>query len=502
MGAGSAMPNEIELKLRIATADIARLSRHPALLRYLAGQPLTRRLTSIYFDTPDLQLLNAAISLRVRHMAGGWFQAVKGAGHSLAGLHQRMEWEDIISGDQPDFDKITEPGLAAIFADPALRRALCPIFITDVERTEWQLVFEDGSTIEAALDRGELQPGMASADWPSENICELELELKHGNASHIFELSLAIQAHIPLQIENVIKAQRGYAHFRPSVPPSLPSLLPEALPTDMTAEVAFRQLAGLCLQQLQNGHELLDTDIQPLAVAAMRTACERLHFLLKLFGLQQDEVRKALKQAIALLEAAHGWHIFADEILPAFPANLPQSDRDLLQQRSLDKLAHALQRLRQRLDSQRQQRLLLQLGACLAADLRHADAKAVLRSSLQRNDRKLRNLMRHLPTPGINRLRKLRRRIDRLRYGAALLGFGPRSVAEDAYVKGLAEVSSALTALHDAKLAALLPRRLHVSDDGFDTMLDSIAACHADQLAGAGARMQMACQALSSLPLS
>ena len=144
------MANEIELKLRIDAADVARLRRHPALLRPLHGEPLTRRLTSIYYDTPDLRLLDAAISLRVRHMAGGWFQAVKGAGHSLGGLHQRMEWEDVIAGDAPDFGKITEPGLAAIFADPALRSALRPIFVTDVERTEWQLAFEDGSEIEAA----------------------------------------------------------------------------------------------------------------------------------------------------------------------------------------------------------------------------------------------------------------------------------------------------------------------------------------------------------------
>ena len=250
MCADSAMSNEIELKLRIDATDVARLRRHPALLRQLTEPPLTRRLTSIYFDTPDLQLLDVAISLRVRHMAGGWFQAVKGAGHSLAGLHQRMEWEDIISSDQPDFDKITEPGLAAIFADPALRRALRPIFITDVERTEWQLVFADGSAIEAALDLGELQPGAGSADWPHENICELELELKRGNASHIFELALALQADIPLQIENISKAQRGYAHFRRFPSPIAPPPLPDALPAGTTTELAFRQLAGLCLQHL------------------------------------------------------------------------------------------------------------------------------------------------------------------------------------------------------------------------------------------------------------
>src|SRR5687768_9207728 len=85
------MPNEVELKLRIRAADVPRLRHHLAVRQALVGKPVTRRLTSIYYDTPTLALLDTDLSLRVRRMSGGWFQAVKGAGHSLAGLHQRME---------------------------------------------------------------------------------------------------------------------------------------------------------------------------------------------------------------------------------------------------------------------------------------------------------------------------------------------------------------------------------------------------------------------------
>ena len=47
---------EIELKLQIAAEDMARLRRNPALRAMTDGRPITRRLRSVYFDTPKLQL--------------------------------------------------------------------------------------------------------------------------------------------------------------------------------------------------------------------------------------------------------------------------------------------------------------------------------------------------------------------------------------------------------------------------------------------------------------
>jgi inorganic triphosphatase YgiF len=204
------MAHEVELKLRIQPADAARLRRHPAIRSAVIGKPTTRNLISIYYDTPQLALLDAGISLRVRRMAGIWSQTVKGSGRSLAGLHQRMEWEDAIASGHPDFSKITEPALTEIFDDEALRTALIPIFSTEVRRTEWNLTFDNGDQVELALDLGELVVGEKR-----EPINEIELELKGGNAGRLFDLALDLQQDIPLELENISKAQRGYAYYRP-----------------------------------------------------------------------------------------------------------------------------------------------------------------------------------------------------------------------------------------------------------------------------------------------
>jgi triphosphatase len=87
------MANEVELKLRIAAPDILRLKHHPGIKVAQVGKPRTHNLLSIYYDTPQLTLLDLGVSLRVRRVSGNWIQTVKGKGEALAGLHQRQEFE-------------------------------------------------------------------------------------------------------------------------------------------------------------------------------------------------------------------------------------------------------------------------------------------------------------------------------------------------------------------------------------------------------------------------
>jgi triphosphatase len=202
------MSSEIELKLRIAAGDIPRLRRHPLIRQSIIDRPVTRKLTSIYYDTPHLDLVKAGVSLRVRRMSGGWFQSIKTAGKASNGLHDRQEWEDLLHRGAPDFNKITDPWLRAIFDDASLRAALRPIFTTAVKRTEWQLDTGRGR-IEMALDVGHLLiEERALAD-----ICEVELELKDGDEDQLFTFAAKLQETIGLQAENTSKAELGYAFY-------------------------------------------------------------------------------------------------------------------------------------------------------------------------------------------------------------------------------------------------------------------------------------------------
>ena len=209
------MANEIELKLRIAERHADLLNNHPAITKHLNETPWTRKLVSIYYDTPELALLDAGLNLRVRSMNGGWFQAIKSTGHSVGGLHQRLEWEDLLTQNQVNFDKITDPHLANIFSDLKFREKLKPIFIVDVMRTDWLLKYPDGSVIEVSVDIGDLKSSTTNACEHIAPIEELEIELKQGKTSHLFDLALELQQDIPMHIENGSKAQMGYRYLRP-----------------------------------------------------------------------------------------------------------------------------------------------------------------------------------------------------------------------------------------------------------------------------------------------
>lgn len=442
------MANEVELKLRIRAADIPRLKQHPALTGNLLEAPVTRKLTSIYYDTPDLALLDAGLSLRVRRMAGGWFQAVKAAGHSLAGLHQRMEWEDIIAHGAPDFSKIVDPALTRVFDDAALRRTLLPIFTTDVHRTEWQLQTPDGSHVEVALDLGKLIAGGAR-----EPIREIELELKDGHPASLFRLALALMEAMPLWLENVSKAQRGYVHYRPQ-PPSVVRARAAELKASMTPAEAGRAIAWTCLAQLQGNHEVVMLAEDPEGVHQMRVALRRLRSAMTVFGevfappaALEDEWRWLADG----LGQARDLDVLLTETLPQATAQHAHPGFTRLHTQALKARRHAYGALHEALRSQRYQRLLLQTGIWLETLHEAADGglKKFARTILQRRHRQLARYGSRLSSLPPHKRHAARIAAKKLRYSAEFFScLFPGRKNRD-YLRHLTDLQDILGALND-----------------------------------------------------
>jgi inorganic triphosphatase YgiF len=359
------MENEVELKLSIDRKDATRLRSHPAIVNACIGKPVTHKLISIYFDTPDLKLLDARISLRLRHVSGCWIQSIKAAGSSLAGLYQRMEWEDVIAANHPDFTKILDPALIKLFADQKLRSALRPVFQTEVRRSEWQLAFDNGDKIELALDLGQLTAGKNR-----EPISEIELELKAGNAGRLFDLALELQRVIPLTLENTSKAQRGYAYYRAKPPSVFKGSLPKlAKATD--AHRAFKQIAWECINHLQSNQDMVlhGTDVE--GVHQMRVALRRLRSAFSLFRkILGRENSTALLVELGWLAGTLGkardLDVFVTQTLPAIISEF-ENHSGLLKLRdiALAEQAEAYTEVRAALFSQRYHCLLLTLAAWL-----------------------------------------------------------------------------------------------------------------------------------------
>ncbi|MFT2622197.1 hypothetical protein ACMWQU_27840, partial [Escherichia coli] len=64
------------------------------------------------------------------------------------------------------------------------------------------------SEVECVLDQGTVEHGELKAE-----VCEIELELKQGEASALFDFALQLLQTLPLRIGIQSKAQRGYGLF-------------------------------------------------------------------------------------------------------------------------------------------------------------------------------------------------------------------------------------------------------------------------------------------------
>ena len=200
------MATETELKLSIDPGLVETLLHHPLL----QSVPKQQHLHNTYFDTNDLALTRQKVAVRERRIGEQTLLTIKTAGRSQNGFSRRLEWEGP-----------TEPGafnFCALVDDAALASALAalapklmPVFTTDFERLTW-LLDVDNSLVEVALDRGAIvaQRGNRQGQTP---LCELELELKSGDAAALSLLAARLQAEVALKPSDESKAARGYALF-------------------------------------------------------------------------------------------------------------------------------------------------------------------------------------------------------------------------------------------------------------------------------------------------
>jgi inorganic triphosphatase YgiF len=360
-----AMDYEIELKLSINKAD-ARKLRQVLVLDHLAlNNPAKHKITSIYFDTRDLQLLDAGITLRLRHKARDWIQTIKLAGTANSGLHQRCEWEDLVRSGHPDYTKIKSPKLIRFFADQKLRASLIPIFQTEIMRTEWLLTFENVDKVELSLDLG-----MLRANQCQEPINEIELELKAGNVGRIFDLALELQKSIPLKIENASKAKRGYAYYRPSAPQIFKSKFPN-LDSNIDVNAAFKKITLECISHLEGNQDivLIESDVE--GIHQMRVALRRLRSAFTLFKnlINSEESRFLLTEVNWLkdtLGKVRDLDVFITETLPMVTeSSINHNGFFKLKGQALQARLLASQEMQEALMSQRYHKLLLMLSSWL-----------------------------------------------------------------------------------------------------------------------------------------
>ena len=452
------MSVETELKLRIAPEHLNRLKRHSLLKKLATSRAGTRKLYSVYYDTPDLKLHQRAMALRLRRVGKQWLQTLKGGGGIQAGLHQRNEWETQVTGKALDFEALEASGGKHL--PISLRKKLQPLFVTDFSRTTRMIAF-GGAEIELSMDSGEIRAGKSRRQ-----ISELELELKSGESAQLFKFALALLDIVPLEVEHTSKAEYGYRLHSATLPAvskaSFPSLAksPDIAP-------ALQSMIGCCLLHLQANISGAIQKLDEEYLHQVRVALRRLRVVLSMTETFRADVELAkLHEQVEELCVEFGrlreWDVFVTQILLPIRSRLSEQDglRLLSASEKLRGQHHAA--VESRLQSQDYQRFLLRFGAWMHGDYwckSTSDSLSLPHFAEQILDKRSRQAGKRgkcLTAADPGQLHALRIACKKLRYSAEIFASLFDPVKAKRYQSALAALQDILGRLNDLDVARRL----------------------------------------------
>ena len=471
-------PREIELKLDVPIHSLPRLTASSLLRGAAASSRKPVSLASVYYDTKTLKLRRKRLSLRVRRVGRRYVQTIKQEGDATAALFARNEREHETRAAEPDLDVAGETALAPLLSKK-LRRRLKPMFETNVRRKVFQIRHGD-SEVELGIDKGTIDAGRKSSP-----LCELELELKQGDAADLFELAKALAEEVPVHLAVQSKAERGYALLAAEKPRAVKAA-PITIAPDLNVQSAFQAIAKACLHQLAaNQAVMLDDD--PEGLHQMRVALRRLRASLSLFSEmlsdpQTETLKAEFKWITGELGPARELEIFLKRVVK--PATNGKSRgpgvavvaRELRQRRE-----DALARARAAVESPRFRRMMLDTAAwietgewmrnpdVLACILRERPIVEVAAEELRRRWKKICKRRGHLRELSARRRHRLRIQAKKLRYAAEFFaGAFPRKKSvrrREKFVAKLEALQDALGDLNDIAVHEQLSERLVDNSD-------------------------------------
>ncbi len=422
-----------------------------------------RRLSAVYFDTPDRRLLARSAALRVRRENGNFVQALKIARGAL----DRLEHEATTRGSAPELELLPadiRPVLGALYAEE-----LTPVFATDVQRRRREIVRDDGfgrvSRVELALDEGEV-----SAGGRTEPILELEVELKQGDRALVFDVGESLIDAGATRIINSSKAARGYQLADGTTPTATKAVKLRLLPNESVGDAFGRIMESVVTQWLANHDVAFDgRDVE--GVHQLRVAVRRLRSALTSFGLVLAPERLAwlkgeARWVMAELGPARDLDVFCGEMLPPIAAaRLNDAALARLRCTAEDARSAAYERVRVALASPRYARFVLRLTQWLMTRGWHADADAALhlqlggplddfaRHVLERRAKAVRKRGRHFADLDIDERHELRKTLKKLRYAVEFFRelYAPKPVKR--YLARLEKLQDAFGHMNDMAAA-------------------------------------------------
>lgn len=377
------MSHEVELKLLIPSnqRELAiRLCEQAA--HGQAGQ--AQRLDNSYFDTPELELRQHDIGLRIRRAGEQLEQTLKLAGTTTGGLHSRPEYNVNVTEKTPDLSLYDESIWPESLPYMDLQRELIALFQTDFVRTRWQLASGEGQ-LEIAFDEG-----MVRANGHEQPICEIEIEVQGGEVADAFKLARRLITRTNAQVGYLSKAARGYLLAEKSQ--LQPRTRLDFVPLSSAATVAsgLYQALAFALNEWQHNEACLLRQPDVHAVAGMANGMRLCRVVLQQLASHGVDTQDDLARLEPLLDQL-GWlkrfEAFAELIADDGAYHLVLKEQQKLYDNIVDLQLHAAQlEVMQKLVTQHDYQLtVLELGELIqrAPQDEHMDTPMVIWAAQQ-----------------------------------------------------------------------------------------------------------------------
>jgi triphosphatase len=264
---------EVELKFRIPQGDLSRIEKLPELQGSL-DHAVVALVSTVYFDTPDQDLWKKGFSLRIRKTGERYIETIK---QETSSIIARGEWEKETNSATLDFSHAETTPLAPLIGKRRVKTELRPAFEVHLERRIFPLA-ANGAEIEAVIDTGHIE-----ADGKSLPISELELELKSGDRTALFDLARTLTAQSALGLGFLGKAERGFRLADGSAGRAAKASKPR-LCADMSCREAFQEICRICLHDLGLNAEAFEGTDHVEGVHQARIAIRRARAALTLFN--------------------------------------------------------------------------------------------------------------------------------------------------------------------------------------------------------------------------
>ncbi|MBR0690654.1 CHAD domain-containing protein [Bradyrhizobium manausense] len=355
--------SEIELKLLVAADRLADFGNAPVIVATARNKGSRKHLRAVYYDTPKRALQRNGLNFRVRQSGSRFTQTVKT--ESGNDPLRRGEWEASVPSMTPDV-ALALPFLPEKLRADLARRPLEAVFSTDIRRHQRIVDLPSGS-VEIAFDQGHLTAGDRSLQ-----VSEIELELKAGNPSAIWELALRLAEHGPARPSIRSKSARGF-ELASGVPPAVRKPRKLRLDPSSSLDETFAAILRACLHHLLQSIPAAEDGRDPEGIHQLRVALRRLRSALDLMrsvvSLNKLDLLRSEARWLALnLSPARDWDVFQQDTLRIVAQGCPSiAGFDTLEHAVEQRRVASYDKVRQVLTDRRTSYFLIGLGGWIEA---------------------------------------------------------------------------------------------------------------------------------------